>query len=69
MLTPEKQAKRFAGMVNCPIDNSQAMVECLRSKPAEELVVVHREILVSRSRANSHLYDKTQLPRVDLNIS
>ena len=46
MTTPEKQAKRFAAMVNCPIDNIPKMVDCLKAKPAEALVIVQREVLV-----------------------
>ncbi|XP_021946368.1 venom carboxylesterase-6 [Folsomia candida] len=39
------QAIRFGNMVGCPTQNSKDLVTCLKSKPVEELMKIHFEIL------------------------
>ena len=44
---PEKHAKDIAGLVGCPTDNLDDMVQCMKAKPAEDIVNVHTQYIVS----------------------
>ncbi|CRL06417.1 CLUMA_CG019500, isoform A [Clunio marinus] len=39
----KEKAHQVAKILNCPIDNHQKMLECLRKKPAKDLVIVTKE--------------------------
>ncbi|CRL06415.1 CLUMA_CG019612, isoform A [Clunio marinus] len=39
----KEKAHQVAKILNCPIDNHQKMLECLRKKPAKDLVIVAKE--------------------------
>ncbi|CAK1551293.1 unnamed protein product [Leptosia nina] len=42
---PEKYAKAMSDIVGCPMSDSQEMVNCLRNKPAKDLVEAQRDLM------------------------
>ena len=44
---PEKHAKDIAGLVGCPTDSLDDMVQYMKAKPAEDIVNVHTQYIVS----------------------
>ena len=43
---PEKHAREIAGLVGCPNVDLEDMVQCLKAKPAEDIVNVHTQYIV-----------------------
>jgi len=41
---PDEVAKRFAKKVNCSTTSSEEMVECLKNKPAKDLIEVRLQV-------------------------
>lgn len=43
--SPGNQAKKFAGSLGCPVDNSTVLVDCLRRMDGKRVVKQHHVIL------------------------
>jgi len=50
-MPPEKireKALAFGVLAGCPVNSSENLVKCLRNIPAEELMLIHQKLYVSK---------------------